>query len=50
MMQWFLRTLAQTIVELYMTKYIIGEISGSGGTTLCKNLSDTVLLLYSTKI
>ena len=27
-------------------KYIIGEISGSGGTTLYKNLSDTVLLLY----
>ena len=26
--------------ELYMTKYIIGEILGSGGATLYKNLSD----------
>ena len=26
--------------ELYMTKYIIGEIFSSGGATLCKNPSD----------
>ena len=32
-------TLAWTI-ELYMTKYIIGEIFSSGGATLYKNFSD----------
>ena len=32
-------TLAWTI-ELYMTKYIIGEILSSGGATLYKNPSD----------
>ena len=32
-------TLAWTI-ELYMTKYIIGEIFSSGGATLYKNPSD----------
>ena len=42
-------TLAWTI-ELYMTKYIIGEIFSSGGVTLYKNPSDkTVNYLFLTK-
>ena len=33
--------------ELWMTKYIIGEIFSSGGATLYKNLSDqTVISSY----
>ena len=39
-------TLAWTI-ELYMTKYIIGEIFSSGGATLYKKPSDqTVFVLF----
>ena len=30
--------------ELWMTKYIIGEIFSSGGTTLYKNPSDQTVL------
>ena len=36
-------TLAWTI-ELYMTKYIIGEIFSSGGATLYKNPSDQTVI------
>ena len=41
-----LGTLAWTI-ELYMTKYIIGEIFSSGGATLYKNPSDQTVPIYS---
>ena len=37
-----LGTLAWTI-ELYMTKYTIGEIFSSGGATLYKNPSDPIV-------
>ena len=37
-------TLAWTI-ELYMTKYIIGEIFSSGGATLYKNPSDQTVYI-----
>ncbi len=32
--------------ELYMTKYITGEIFSSGGATLYKNASDQTVLFY----
>ena len=34
--------------ELWMTKYIIGEIFSSGGATLYKNHSDQTVILYGT--
>ena len=40
-------TLAWTI-ELYMTKYIIGELFSSGGATLYKNPSDQTV--YSLRL
>ena len=33
-----------TTTELWMTKYIIGEIFSSGGTTLYKNPSDQTVI------
>ena len=40
MAQWFLELWPAWTIELYMTKYIIGEIFSSGGETLYKNPSD----------
>ena len=35
---------APNTTELWMTKYIIGEIFSSGGATLYKNLSDQTVV------
>ena len=43
MAQQFFNILDNT-TELWMTKYIIGEFSSSGGATLYKNPSDQTVL------